>query len=177
MTPDHYRILGVEPSANAGDIRAAYLKLLREHHPDRNPSPTAAERTRSIIAAFRVLGDFDRRNRYDWDRRRDREAAEAVAAPRPANRTALLAGAMAIFALGGLLLKPDRAPESQAVRRDTAAARIPASAKAQTVSSAASRPAVDLVTGIESVPLKPAIDRKPVQRRLTNKRKTLAQER
>lgn len=106
MTVEHYATLDVAPTATAAEVRAAYLKLLRAHHPDRNPSPKSAERTQGIIAAFKVLGDFDRRSRYDWDRRRDREAAEAVAAPRPVSRTALAAGAMAIVALGGLWLNP-----------------------------------------------------------------------
>lgn len=80
MRPDHYATLGVAPDASAAEIRAVYLTLMRVHHPDRNPSPESAERAKAIIAAFKVLSDFDRRNHYDWDRRRDRERAAALAA-------------------------------------------------------------------------------------------------
>lgn len=80
MRPNHYATLGVEPGASAADIRAAYLGLIREYHPDRNPSPEAGERARSVIAAFKVLSDFDQRNRYDWDRRRERERVVALTA-------------------------------------------------------------------------------------------------
>ena len=78
MKPNHYATLGVAPGASAADIRAAYLGLIREYHPDRNASPEAGERARSVIAAFKVLSDFDQRNRYDWDRRRERERMVAL---------------------------------------------------------------------------------------------------
>ena len=106
---DHYATLGVEPGASAAQIRAAYLTLLREYHPDRNHSPEAVERTKAIIAAFKVLSDFDQRSHYDWDRRRDREAAEAdaaAAAPRTNRNVAIGAGGLGLAALGAWLLMP-----------------------------------------------------------------------
>lgn len=95
MRPDHYATLGVAANASAAEIRAAYLKLMRVHHPDRNPSPESAERARAIIAAFKVLSDFDQRSHYDWDRRRDRERASALAAApdRTLDKKAVVVGA------------------------------------------------------------------------------------
>lgn len=109
MTQDHYAILGVPPTADAASIRAAYLALMREFHPDRNPSPAAVIRSQSIGAAYKVLGDFDRRNQYDWDRRRAREQAAAVLAARP--RRMLSAGVVIAAAFGlalgaGMMLQP-----------------------------------------------------------------------
>ena len=116
IRPDHYATLGVEPGASAVEIRAAYLTLLREYHPDRNHSPEAVERTKAIIAAFKVLSDFDQRSHYDWDRRRDREAAEADAAAAAAHTTrnvAIGAGGIGLAALGAWLLMPGANPERQ----------------------------------------------------------------
>lgn len=112
MRPDHYATLGVDPDAKPAEIRAAYLALLRTYHPDRNPSPEAAERTQAIIAAFKILGDFDQRSYYDWDRRRDREAAEAAArAPRWGKRAGLAAGGLGLAAAGAWLLMPGPVPD------------------------------------------------------------------
>lgn len=112
MRPDHYATLGVDPAASAAEIRAAYRALLREHHPDRNPGPEAVDRTKAIIAAFKVIGDFDQRNYYDWDRRRDREAAQAAAAAVPRRRSwaAVAAGAICLAAVGAWLLAQRPSP-------------------------------------------------------------------
>ena len=78
-------------------IRAAYLALMRRYHPDKDGSPAASQRAQAIIAAFAVLGDPERRLRYDWDRRR---AAEDLARPPPRRlepRHAL--GAVALMSL------------------------------------------------------------------------------
>ena len=53
---DHYSILELEPTATEDEIRRAYSRLVREHHPDLNPSDQlAAERTRHISDAYFVL--------------------------------------------------------------------------------------------------------------------------
>ncbi|SHF66076.1 DnaJ domain-containing protein [Desulfacinum infernum DSM 9756] len=63
---DYYRILGVPRSASGEDIRRAYRRLAREHHPDRNEgSPESEERLKEINEAYRVLGDPDRKKDYD----------------------------------------------------------------------------------------------------------------
>lgn len=129
--PDHYATLGVPPTANAAAIRAAYLGLMREYHPDRNPLPEAVARAQAIIAAFKVLGDFDRRNHYDWDRRREREAAEAAAAKRPRKGGAVAAVAIGLAAVGAWVLTPPPTPEPKRIDQPVAGARNAPVAKSQ----------------------------------------------
>lgn len=70
MPPDHYAALGVGPDADTATIRAAYLALMRAHHPDRRPGDTAAiARVLEANAAWEVLRDGPRRERYDRQRR------------------------------------------------------------------------------------------------------------
>lgn len=133
LMPDHYATLGVEPTAKGAEIRAAYLGLMREHHPDRNPSPEAVTRAQAAIAAFKVLGDFDRRNHYDWDRRREREAA-ALAVRRPGGKRAgaIAAVAVGLAAAGAWLFLP--APTSEPKP-------VPTVAEARQAPAAKARPA------------------------------------
>lgn len=66
MPTDHYLALGVSPDARPAEIRAAYLTLMRAHHPDLRPgNPAAADTARRVNAAYHVLGDASRRARYD----------------------------------------------------------------------------------------------------------------
>lgn len=63
---NYYDLLGVPPTASAGEIRAAYRRLIKESHPDLNRSdPRAAERTRLLNEAWEVLGDPAQRAGYD----------------------------------------------------------------------------------------------------------------
>lgn len=68
---EHYEELGVTPSATTAEIRTSYLALARRYHPDRLASAgpdaqaQAAVRMARINAAWTVLGDRDRRARYD----------------------------------------------------------------------------------------------------------------
>ncbi len=107
MMPDHYATLGVPPTAKTAAVRAAYLALMREYHPDRNSDPAATVRAQAVIEAFKVLGDFDRRNHYDWDRRREREAADAAAAKHPRRiRRGAIGAAVGLAAVGAWILMP-----------------------------------------------------------------------
>lgn len=71
----HYDVLGVAPSASVEEIRQAYLRLARRHHPDRQAEAPVADRAdaerrmREINAAWRELRDPRRRARYDADLR------------------------------------------------------------------------------------------------------------
>ncbi len=63
---DYYKVLGVERSANADDVRKAYRKLAMQYHPDRNPGDKQAEeRFKEINEAYQVLSDPQKRARYD----------------------------------------------------------------------------------------------------------------
>ena len=137
MTPDHYATLGVPATAKTAEIRAAYLALMREYHPDRNRDPAAVERAQAVIAAFKVLGDFDRRNHYDWGRRREREAAEAEAAavaakrPRRIRAGAVGAGVIGLAAVATWVLMPAPGPKSVTTEPKVAEARALPVAKAK----------------------------------------------
>src|SRR5215472_10959731 len=63
---DYYEVLGVARTATDKEIKAAFRKLARQHHPDVNPDdPAAAERFKEINEAREVLGDPEKRRRYD----------------------------------------------------------------------------------------------------------------
>src|SRR5262245_16854065 len=63
---DFYILLGLERGAPLADIKRAYKRLARQHHPDINPGDrTAALQFRRIAEAYETLSDPDRRKRYD----------------------------------------------------------------------------------------------------------------
>jgi curved DNA-binding protein len=63
---DPYDILGVKRGASEAEIKAAYRRLAKQHHPDRNPGDKKAEgRFKEVQAAYEVLGDKERRKQYD----------------------------------------------------------------------------------------------------------------
>jgi DnaJ-class molecular chaperone len=63
---DYYQTLGVARGASQADIKKAFRKLAREHHPDKKPGDTSAERRfKQINEAHAVLSDPEKRKKYD----------------------------------------------------------------------------------------------------------------
>jgi len=63
---DYYAILGVPKTATAPEIKRAYRKLAQQYHPDKNPNDKKAEeKFKEINEANEVLGDPEKRSRYD----------------------------------------------------------------------------------------------------------------
>ncbi len=62
---DLYEALGVHRDSSFDEIKKAYRKLAREFHPDVNPDPTVKDRFKEITAAYEVLSDPTKRQKYD----------------------------------------------------------------------------------------------------------------
>lgn len=63
---DYYKVLGVSKTADEKEIKSAFRKLAQRYHPDKNPGDKAAEdKFKDINEAYEVLGDAQKRSRYD----------------------------------------------------------------------------------------------------------------
>ena len=66
MARDPYQELGVSRGASHDEIRKAFRKLAKQHHPDTNPGNKAAEdRFKQVSAAFDIVGDAEKRKKFD----------------------------------------------------------------------------------------------------------------
>ncbi len=66
MAGDPYQELGVSRTATAAEIRKAFHKLAKANHPDTNPNnKTAEERFKRVSAAFDIVGDVEKRKKFD----------------------------------------------------------------------------------------------------------------
>ncbi|HLD26439.1 MAG TPA: DnaJ C-terminal domain-containing protein [Patescibacteria group bacterium] len=62
---DYYSILGVSRNAGADELKSAYRKLALKWHPDRNKTPEATEKFKTINQAYEVLSDTKKKSMYD----------------------------------------------------------------------------------------------------------------
>lgn len=63
---DYYKIMGVDKKASQDEIKQTYRKLAKKYHPDTNPGDKKAEeKFKEINEAYEVLGDSDKRKKYD----------------------------------------------------------------------------------------------------------------
>ncbi|MBI4036450.1 DnaJ domain-containing protein [Candidatus Daviesbacteria bacterium] len=62
---DYYDILGVSKGAGEAEIKSAYRKLARKHHPDIDKSAGSAERFKEVSEAYQVLSDPQKKSSYD----------------------------------------------------------------------------------------------------------------
>jgi curved DNA-binding protein CbpA len=82
---DHYRTLNVSVDAENEVVRAAYLALMRKHHPDVvGDDPAAQARAQAISVAFATLGDPIKRAKYDRDLQGPAASGAASPKARPA---------------------------------------------------------------------------------------------
>jgi DnaJ-class molecular chaperone len=81
VSDDPYAVLGMKPTATQDEIRKAYRQLAKKLHPDLNPGDKQAEeKFKQVSAAYDVLGDADKRARFD------RGEIDASGAERPRER-------------------------------------------------------------------------------------------
>ncbi|XP_067942367.1 uncharacterized protein [Watersipora subatra] len=64
---NHYEVLGLPKTASKRQIRAAYLQLSKQYHPDANPGQEGTnEQFHKIVEAYEVLGNFAKKQEYDY---------------------------------------------------------------------------------------------------------------
>ncbi len=85
---DYYSVLGTSKSASSDEIKKAFRKLAVKYHPDRNPDNKAAEeKFKEISEAYEVLGDKDKRKKYDQFGRYWQQAGKTNQSPWTGRRT------------------------------------------------------------------------------------------
>ena len=99
---DYYATLGVAKTATEKEIKQAFRKLARKHHPDVNPGDKAAEaKFKEINEAYEVLGDPEKRKKYDELGANWRQYEQAGARPGGAAAVRAAAGSAACNIGGG----------------------------------------------------------------------------
>lgn len=62
---DPYEVLGVSRTASESEIKSAFRKLAKKHHPDQSKDPKAKERFAEVNGAYEIVGDKDKRRQFD----------------------------------------------------------------------------------------------------------------
>jgi curved DNA-binding protein CbpA len=62
---NHYEVLGIRKGTTSLELKNAYRKLVKQYHPDINPSLSAKDKIRLINEAYEVLSDYHSKSRYD----------------------------------------------------------------------------------------------------------------
>lgn len=78
---DYYQIMGVPEGASADEIKKAYRKLARKHHPDLNKDDDASDRFKELAEAYEVLKDPTKREEYDQLRKYGATSGEEFKPP------------------------------------------------------------------------------------------------
>jgi curved DNA-binding protein CbpA len=89
---DHYALLGVRSDASTPEIRRAFRRLARQHHPDVNARPDGTERFAELAHAYAILNDPDQRARYDQTLHRHAPSTPPAMPPPPALRETVRRG-------------------------------------------------------------------------------------
>lgn len=103
MPTDYYQVLGVSRTATADEIKKAYRKLARKHHPDLNPnSAEAKKKFQEINEANEVLSDPESRKKYDQYGDQWKHAEQFEQAEREQGARQQAGGGGAPFGAGGM---------------------------------------------------------------------------
>lgn len=79
----YYGALGISPSASVSEIGAAFRRLAKECHPDRNPDPSSSQRFQATHEAYETLRDAKRRAQYDGSSFEPKREQQQTRPPRP----------------------------------------------------------------------------------------------
>lgn len=63
---DHYEVLEISDDASPAEIKAAFRRLAKKLHPDKQPGEDAAAQFQALTKAYEVLSDPERRKHFDW---------------------------------------------------------------------------------------------------------------
>jgi curved DNA-binding protein CbpA len=106
---DPYAVLGLPPTATPDEIRRAYRRQVRAHHPDTRTTPqflpSGDEHLRRVLAAYALLRDPERRARYDRAAKRSPTAPRAPAESTTPNSAVTVRILTVTLRLGGLTVR------------------------------------------------------------------------